>query len=68
MNHLPAKYLRLVRANYLLKAAGPLCSLNHNIYIAADPTPVDVDNAGMRAIVLCAHNFYSANHDDPPIL
>ena len=28
-----------------LKQLGRLASLNHNIYIVADPHPVDVDNA-----------------------
>ena len=29
----------------LLKQPGRYVSLNHNIYIAADPTPVEVDQA-----------------------
>ena len=43
-------------------------SLNHNIYIAADPTPVDIAMRHMRAIPYCAHNVYWANRDDPPTL
>ena len=40
-------------------------SLYHNIYIAADPTPGDVDHAA-HDIAFCAHNVYTANHEDPP--
>ena len=29
--------------DFYLKQLGRYASLNHNIYIAADPTPVDVD-------------------------
>ena len=39
-------------------------SLNHNIYIAAWTLTM----LPMRAIALCAHNVYSANHDDPHTL
>ena len=42
-------------------------SLNHNIYIAADPASVDVDHAA-HAGGHWAHNVYSANHDNPPTL
>ena len=48
-----------------LKQLRRFASLNHNIYIVSDPTPVDVDHdahAWATAII------YSANHDDPPTL
>ena len=40
---------------------GRYAPLNHNIYIEADPTPVDVTMLCMRAIALCAHIVYSAS-------
>ena len=50
----------------MLKQLCRYASLNHNIYIVAESTPVDAD--WTRAIALCVHNVYSANHDDPPTL
>ena len=43
--------------------SGHYASLNRDIYIVVDPVLVDVDNS---AIALGTHNFYTANHDDPP--
>ena len=40
----------------------------NDIYIATDPTPVNVYHAVHAAMSLCAHNVYSANHNSPPTL
>ena len=47
-----------------LKQLGRYASLNHNIYIAADPTPVDIDHAAHAGHC----NAYLANYNDPPTL
>ena len=45
-------------------------SMNHNIYITAEPTlwMLTMLRRSMRVIVMCPHDVYLANHDDPPTL
>ena len=47
---------------------GGYASLNQNLFVMADPTPVDVDHAVgyMCAVVLGVLTVCSANYNDPP--
>ena len=48
---------------HCLIVGGRYASLNWNIYVTADPTPVDVDHVvHARTVVLGALNINSANH------
>ena len=52
-----------------LKQLGRCAPLNHYIYIAADPTPVDVAYVAHAChCIVRPHNVYPANHDDPSTL
>ena len=49
-----------------LKQQGRFDSLNHNIYIVADPISVDVDHAAH--VHACGPSLFTRNHDYPLVV
>ena len=74
MPHLVATliYLSQIYSYYIsgdmspLRELGRYASLSHNIHIAAVPLLWILAMLCIRAIALCTHNVYPANHDNPP--